>query len=181
MGQAMKLIRSWPSRPPEGRARVDDSIERLVMDDYDYHCLGEVGDDVLLLEWDIAVGRAELITFVMSAEANPDRVLVAPYPIYRSTLSLRALGLPVWPMRRYNDGNQSMRWVTPADPTCHTFGFGIIYLPQLLVKRYLADLPDIMFNDTSFSQWHYLNAPDPEVPIAWACAAVHLNYQLPKL
>jgi hypothetical protein len=74
-----------------------------------------------------------------------------------------------------------MRWVNRDDPACHMFGFGMIYLPRLLVKRYLADQPQAMFNDTSFSGWHYRHADDPEVPIAWDCPAVHLNYALPVL
>lgn len=174
----MRLIRSWPEKVPEGRSYVVDQLERLVMKDYDYHCLESVDDDVLLLEWDLAIGRDELARFAERAKASPDRVLVAPYPIYRSTLGLHDLSRAVYPFRLYNPGNSSMRWCTPADPTCHTFGFGVTYLPRLLVKRYLADTGPAMFNDVTFSQWHYLNADDREVPIAWDCPAVHLNYEI---
>jgi hypothetical protein len=165
---------------PEGRAYVHDGIERLVMDGYDYHCLEPVDDDVLLLEWDIAIGRQELVTFAEHAQSTPDRVRVAPYPIYRSTLSLVDLGRQVYPFRLYNAENYTMRWVTRDDKVCHTFGFGVIYLPRLLVKRYLADKWPALFNDMTFSQWHYLHSGQPEVPIEWDCPAVHLNYTLPE-
>ena len=176
----MRLIRSWPAKIPEGRSYVQDGIERLVMDGYDYHCLEPVDDDVLLLEWDIAVGRYELERFAGQARAEPGRVRAAPYPIYRSTLSLADLGRFVYPFRLYNPGNYSMRWVTPDDPFCHTFGFGMVYLPRQMIKRYFADDWPALMNDMTFSQWHYLNAEDREVPIAWDCPAVHLNYTLPE-
>lgn len=177
----MRLIRSWPAKIPEGRSYVQDGIERLVMDGYDYHCLEQIDDDVLLLEWDIAVGAHELLRFADRAKATPERVLVAPYPIYRSTLSLVDLGRSVYPMRLYNEGNYTMRWCTPEDPECHTFGFGMTYLPRQLIKEYLADDYPGLFNDVAFSQWHYLHAEPREVPIAWDCPAVHLNYTLPEL
>jgi hypothetical protein len=154
-------------------------MERLVMDGYDYHCLEQVDDDVLLLEWDIAIGEHELLRFADQAKTAPDRVRVAPYSIYRSTLSLVDLGRSVYPFRLY--GDYSMRWCTPDDPACHTFGFGVIYLPRLLIKGYLADDYPGLFNDVAFSGWHYRNAEYREVPIAWDCPAVHLNYTLPDL
>ena len=175
----MKLIRSWPAHPPEGRARVDDGIERLINDKYDYRVLGDIGDDVLLLEWDIAVGRDELARFAERAQENPDRVIVAPYPIYRSTIGLRDAVRPVWPMRRYEQGELTMRYVQPTDTHCHIFALGMTYLPAAIVKAFLADCPG-HFNDVSFSGWHYRNITQ-EVPIAWDCPAVHLNYTLPEL
>lgn len=175
----MKLVRSWPSQPPEGRARVDDSIERLVMDGYDYRLLGDVGDDVLLLEWDIAIGRDELVRFARRAQETPERVLVAPYPIYRSTIGLREVERRVWPMRRYEEGELTTRFAEPTDTHCHLFALGMTYLPAAIVKAFLVDY-DGHFSDTSFSGWHYRNV-EREVPIAWDCPAVHLNYAIPEL
>jgi hypothetical protein len=151
------------------------------MDGYDYHCLGEIGDDVLLLEWDIAIGKYELERFAARARAESGRVRVAPYPIYRSTLSLVGLGRSVYPFRLYNEGDYSMRWCTPDDATCHMFGLGVAYLPQQLIKGYLADDYPGVFNDVAFSGWHYRNAEYRDVPIDWDCPAVHLNYGLPEL
>lgn len=170
-------MRSWPSRPPAGRARVEDSIERLVIDGYDYRPLGDVGDDVLLLEWDIAVGRDELARFAARAAADPGRVIVAPYPIYRSTIGLHDIPQPVWPFRRYLDGEQATRFVAPGDSHCHLFALGMAYLPQSVVRGFLDDWPG-HFSDVSFSGWHYRNV-EREVPIAWDCPAVHLNYTVP--
>ena len=175
----MKLLRSWPSQPPAGRARVEDSIPRLIMDEYDYRILGDADGDVLLLEWDIAVGRDELVRFARRAQENPDRVIVAPYPIYRSTIGLHDIGQPVWPYRRYSADEQTARFVQPTDTHCHLFALGMAYLPAAVVKQFLADYPG-HFSDVSFSGWHYRNI-EPEVPIAWDCAAVHLNYAIPEL
>ena len=175
----MRLIRSWPADPPAGRARVDDSIERLVMDGYDYRVLGGVADDVLLLEWDIAVGRDELARFAARACSEPGRVRVAPYPIYRSTVGLHDIPEPVWPMRRYTEGEQSARFVQPTDSHCHLFALGMTYLPGTVVRAFLDDWPG-HFSDVSFSGWHYRNV-EREVPIDWDCLAVHLNYALPGL
>src|SRR6266705_1341970 len=104
----MRLIRSWPAKPPAGRACVQDGMERLVMDGYDYRCIEAIDDDVLLLEWDIAIGEHELVRFAERARQAPDRVLVAPYPLYRSTLSLAELGRSVYPFRLYNAQNYTM-------------------------------------------------------------------------
>lgn len=151
------------------------------MTGYDYRCLDDLQDDVLLIEWDIAVGCEELARFAERANQSPERVLVAPYRVYRSTPELVELSQPVWPFRRYMPDGQSTRWVTPDDATCHLFGFGMAYLPRLLVATYLRDRPGVKFDDVSFSSWHYQRAEDPEVPIAWDCPMVHLNYQLPML
>lgn len=149
------------------------------MDGYDYRLLGDIGDDVLLIEWDIALGRDELVRFAKRAQETPEQVLVAPYPIYRSTIGLHDIEKPVWPMRRYNAGEQSMRFVQPSDTHCHIFAMGVIYLPAAVVKAFLADYPG-HFSDTSFSGWHYRNITQ-DVPIAWDCPAVHLNYAIPEL
>jgi hypothetical protein len=86
----MRLLRSWPSRIPEGRSYVVDDIERLVIDNHSYGPLSAVDDDVLLLEWDIAIGQEDLRHFADHAAKDPDRVLVAPYRIYADTYNLTA-------------------------------------------------------------------------------------------
>jgi hypothetical protein len=61
---------------------VDDLIERLVITNHDYARLRELEDDIVLLEWDVAVGREELRDFMIRARTFPNDVLVAPYRIY---------------------------------------------------------------------------------------------------
>jgi hypothetical protein len=180
----MRLIRSWPDRVPPGRAHVVDDIEHLVIDHHDYAALREVDDDVLLLEWDIAVGQEDLVEFARTAAATPGRVLVAPYRIYADVY-----GLPhdVWAHRTW-DGTGSgtvvpvgAAPVATGSPVCQLFGLGMVYLPRALVRQFLPDHPPGHFGDVEFSMWHYQHAPDPDVPIAWGVRPVHLNYLTPKI
>lgn len=183
----MRLLRSWPARIPEGRTGyVVDGIERLVMDNHDYRVLGDVGDDCVLLEWDLAIGLEELDLFMARAKATPQRVLVAPYRIYVSSGGLEVpLRQPIWAHRVYVNWRHHMRFVQPTDPFCHLFAFGMIYLPQQLVRRFLDDCADLLasraFDDTTFSSWHSLHVEDPGVPIAWDVRPVHLHYPTPVI
>jgi hypothetical protein len=175
----VRLLRSWPAVVPPGRAHVVDGVERLVMTDYDYRVLADVDDDVLLLEWDIAVAREDLAVFAARAAAEPDRVLVAPYRLYISGREgERELPAPVWTHRRFTSPH-SMRFVTPADPTCHLFGLGMVYLPRPLVLGFLDFLAGMSaertFDDGTFSQWHYSRVRR-DVPVVWDASPVHLHY-----
>ena len=72
----MRLLRSWPAEVPDGRAHVVDGMDRLVIKDFRYDpWLNDVIDSVLLTEWDIAVGRDELLRFMHHAKAFPDHSL----------------------------------------------------------------------------------------------------------
>jgi hypothetical protein len=82
----MKLVRSWPAEIPEGRAYVVDDIPKFIMGNegerqFDYRGLVDLDDDVVLIEWDIAVGGEQLALFMERAKAEPDRpVLRSPNP-----------------------------------------------------------------------------------------------------
>jgi hypothetical protein len=169
----MRLVRSWPSRPPGGRAYVCDDAPRVAVDDYDYRGIVQLDDDVLNLDWDIAVAREDLAEFASMARAAPERVLVAPYPIYPDTRP----GLPgiTWPMRRY-DGDV-LRYVAKGEPTCHLFGFGMTYLPRELIRGFADANPGANFDDTAFAGWHYRETRR-EIPIVWRIRPVHLNYRI---
>jgi hypothetical protein len=167
------LIRAFPARPRTDRAHVVDSAPRIAVDDYDYRGLLGAGDDVLLLDWDIAVSREDLQAFAALARRAPDRVLAAPYPIYPDTRpGLRAV---TWPMRRYDGGR--LRYVATGEPACHLFGFGMTYLPAALIAAFCAAHPAANFDDTAFAGWHYRHVRQ-EVPIAWDIRPVHLNYRI---
>ncbi len=175
----MKLLRSWPAVVPEGRAYVIDDLERLYMTDHDYAVLDRVDDDVIIIEWDMAVHRDELRTFVQRAAASPEVPLVAPYLLYEMQSGIPH-HRPCWAHRRFQEGGQTCRFIIPTDATAHLFGFGLVYLPRLLVTRFLADWNG-HFSDASFSQWHYLHSGRPEVPIAWDVRPVHLHYNIVKI
>ena len=101
---------------------------------YDYRPLFEqVDDDVLIVEWDIAAGAEHFEAMFDLIRATPDRVVAAPYRIY---LVPRDPG-PHWVMRRFDDAG-SLCWVTEGDESCHTFGFGMTYIPRDLWRAHLA-------------------------------------------
>jgi hypothetical protein len=179
----MRLLRSWPARIPEGRNYVTDSIDRLVISNHDYRPLGGIDDDVLLLEWDIAVDLEQLQAFAERARERTGRVLVAPY---RIPADLYHLPAPCWAHRRWDGTGQGTvvpegaRPVETGDATCNLFGLGMCYLPRALVRRFLADGYATHFGDKEFSMWHYQRVTR-DVPIMWAVRPVHLNYLIPDL
>lgn len=168
----MRLLRSWTSKIPAGRNYVVDATEKLLIEDYDYAPLADVGDDVVLLEWDIAVDRDELAGFIDRAKQDPERVIVAPYRLYVTTERSHPRK-PVWVHRRA-DGSH----VDFGDPSCAFFGFGLTYFPQALVTAFRAAWPG-HFSDTSFSGWHHKNVG--EAPILWDVHAAHLHYDVADL
>ncbi len=176
----MRLIRTWPHRVPSGRTGyVIDAAERLLVRGYDARALVGLGDDILLLEWDIAVGQEDLAVFAARARREPGRALVAPYRLYPQVNP--GLVGPIWAHRR-EPGNVP---VTPADQSCHRFGFGMIYLPRLLLEGFIDDWlaanPLGNLTDETFSGWHHRTAGDPEVPIAWEVRPVHLHYPIQEV
>lgn len=182
----MRRLRSWPAGElPAGRAHVVDDLERLVIADYDYSPLGEVDDDVLLLEWDVAVDPYDLNLFEARALAAPDRVRVLAYRLHAHRPGW------VWAHRRIRRDGQGERFVNRADLTCHLPAWGCIYLPRALVRAFLAApapargrdprLPpqapydDVRLTDQTFGIWHHFHQAGPPVPIDWALSAVHLH------
>lgn len=181
----MKLVRSWPAEIPEGRSYVVDDIDRFVMGrdgdrQFDYRHLVEYDDDIVLIEWDIAVGGEQLERFMARAKAEPNRVRVAPYLLYRGGRDGRPQ-VPFYCHRIRDPGTRS--WVRgPQDLECHMFGFGLIYLPADLIRRFVAQMqPGSHFGDTEFSRWHMRNVKPNGVPIDWDCHAVHLHYVTPEV
>lgn len=176
----MKLVRSWPANIPEGRSYVVDDIPRFVMGadghQYDYRGLVDYGDDIVLIEWDIAVGGEQLRTFMARAAAEPDRVRVAPYLLYRGRRDY-----PFYVHRVRQPGVKT--WVKgPDDVHCNMFGFGLIYLPRDLIAAFVAQLrPEQKFGDSEFSRWHMRFAKHRDVPIDWDCHCVHLHYNTPEV
>lgn len=176
----MRLIRSWVPSVPPGRSHVVDAVERWVIDNHDYRPMFErVDDDLLLLEWDIAVSKEDLCVFAALAGKEPGRVLVGPYRIYYEHL----LDGPVWAHRRWNGEPAGMahpQGATPVgdgDPTCNLFGLGMVYLPRDVMRACAAARWSNAIGDVQFSMWHYLHV-EREVPIAWDVHPVHLNYTL---
>lgn len=172
----MKIVRTWPLRPPAGRARVDDAIPRLLVDDFDFAELATIGDDLIVLEWDIAVDKACLQRFAAAARTYADRVIVAPYLLYADN------GRPadVWAHRYWtpNRHQVGVGHVPDGAPWCNLPALGMTYLPQAVLRRYCDERPGQPLNDRWFSEWHYEHV-EGRVPIIWDARPVHLHYQLP--
>jgi hypothetical protein len=181
----VKLVRSWPAVIPEGRSYVVDDIPRFIMGkdgdrQYDYRGLVDLDDDVVLIEWDIAIGAEHLTAFMARAKAEPDRVRVAPYLLYRAG---RSPGRPPSPFYVHRVRTPKVRhWAQPDDTHCQMFGFGLIYLPKVLIERFVAQMePTSHFGDSEFSKWHMRNVTPMDVPIDWDLPAVHLHYNTPEV
>jgi hypothetical protein len=183
----MKLVRSWPAVIPEGRFYVVDDIPKFIMGDegerqFDYRGLVDLNDDVVLIEWDIAVGAEQLALFMARAKDEPDRVRVAPYYLYRGGRDGRPM-IPFYCHRIRDPGTRT--WVRgPQDTHCNMFGFGLVYLPKALIRAFVDQMaPGSHFGDTEFSKWHmrHVRGEYHNVPIDWDCHAIHLHYTLPEV
>lgn len=174
----MRLLRSWPKRIPTGRNYVIDDLSRVEIQNCDYTPLRDyAGEDLLLLEWDIAVAQEDIRTFALRAAKTPDDVLVAPYRIYADTYRLPR---DMWAHRHWAGEPRGMsyplgaRSVRTSDPYCELFGLGMVYLPTAVLSKWFADDWAAHFGDVEFSMWHYLTIKH-SVPIAWEVHPVHLN------
>jgi hypothetical protein len=156
-----------------------DSLERLTIHSANYRPLAAIKDDVLIIEWDMAVGQADLVRFIGLCRAEPEVVRVAPYLLYGGAE-------PVWAHRKWSGagGNTpapgSAQPVHSGDPTCNLFGLGMTYLPRTVMRRYFADCYSAHAGDVEISMWHYRNIAE-EVPVAWDVLPVHLHYPIEGL
>lgn len=179
----MKIVRSFPPQAKvlqRTSSFVEDQFPRCYVMNYDHAPLEEFKDDIVLLEWDIAVARDDLETFCWTASHTPGRVMVAPYRLYPRSLP----ELPPEGVYAHRQVTNSVTWLTryatTADSVCDLFGFGMVYLPHELIRAYLEAAEkgktlDHRMTDANFSLWHYQQKLGP-VPINWAVKPVHLNY-----
>lgn len=172
----MITVRAWPDRPPPGRARIEDAFPRVPVDDYDYRALTGLGQDVISLDWDIAVGLEELTAFAARAARDPTRPLAAPCRLYCD--GDYPMPVPQWNARVYERGGRDLRYVAPGEPVCHLFGFGMVYLPAAALSAYAGTHPGKRLDDTSFSGWWYTAHGLTELD--WAVRPVHLHYPVPR-
>lgn len=174
----MKLIRTVPSTIPENRHYVIDSIDRVPIQNYDMHFLTEYDDDVILLEWDIAVGKHDIFNFIQHCLAAPNLVHVAPYPLYPE--SLDELVAPVWAHREMtNPMPLQLRWIDYGEPVCDIFSTGMIFLPRHII-RLMGQSDDLItwhhnINDSKLAFWYY-HEYGIKVPVHWDVRPIHLHY-----
>jgi hypothetical protein len=147
---------------------------------YDYRGLADLDDDVVLIEWDIAINGDHLAEFMQRAKAEPGRIRVAPYVLYRrpKRVGRQQIAFCCHRIRTQT----ARRWALPIDTHCQMFGFGLVYLPQALIQRFVAQMdPASHFGDSEFSRWHMRNVQPCDVPIDWDLPAVHLHYETPEV
>lgn len=178
----MRLIRSFPATIPAGRSYVVDDAERHVNTNYSYRGLVAYGDDLVHLDWDMAVSREDLERFARLAARTPDRVLVAPQRVDVGD-GRRGLTKPVWNMR-VNVGGR-LRHVTETDRTCDLYGFGMVYLPGKLLRgfeddyRQALDAGTVRYDDTGFAGW--ATREQGPATIDWTVRPVHLHYKISEV
>lgn len=186
----MRWIRSWPTEDLPGRAHVVDDLPRVYTTDYDYTPLGEIDDDVCLIEWDIALAPDMYGLFEELVESHgADKPLAAAHKLYHVEPE------PVWAHRRIVWIETSVppyreRWIYNLEPFCDYFAFGLVYLPRELIRAFL-DSPapargaplvapggytDSRMTDQTFSMWYRHRYPGGgPVRVEWSVQPVHLH------
>jgi hypothetical protein len=172
--------RSWPADPYEGvRAYVMDSdssgIERLYIRLHDLDTASDLpAVSFILIEWDLAVGREDMRLFERLCARQPERVQVAPYRLYPKSTGLDRT---VWAHRTGMEPHTD--WISEREPEADAAGFGLIYLPAAVVRRFQAEVPRdpnyCRFTDTTFSLWHQ-RAGLGRIPVHWEVQPVHLHW-----
>ena len=159
----MRWVRAWPEHPKPDRNHVVDKMQRVTVDGYDYSGLAAIMDDVCLLDWDIAMSPEDRTVFACRAAADPDWPRVAPYRLYHRKSEWAA----------YRPGWEPVDY---GEPTCSYFGFGIVYLPRILVVECLWTRRNRTeaLTDCEFSTWFWERYRRP-TPIDWDLHPVHLH------
>jgi hypothetical protein len=164
-------------------------------DKWNYWSLFEqAADDIILLEWDIAVSRDDRRRFEMYCHATPDRVHVAPYEHY----FVRSVHADHSYLHRFTGAS----FIKEFEPFCFYFGFGMVYIPLAMIKQFMQDskakkeittefgksfrLGDMIKDDSRtsvnfvddciFSWWHASTYDMRPVTVHWDVRPVHLHY-----
>jgi hypothetical protein len=165
----VKILRSFPDDGgPPGRAHVVDDLERYLNRPYDYSGLKAYGDDILLLEWDIAVSRTDLGIFAQRVKGR-DWPVVAPFLNRQGThyMHWRAMTTAVEAER--------FRPIRKGEPDCELFGFGMVYFPAWVLRDYPPGWGNSsILSDGSLPRWLQSLPQARPVPVDWDITVVHL-------
>jgi hypothetical protein len=162
----VKILRSFPDDGgPPGRAHVEDDLERHLNRPYDYSGLKAYGDDILLLEWDIAVSRTDLGIFAQRVKGS-DWPVVAPF------LDRAGMHYMHW---RIPPGSRAVRPIHHGEPDCDLFGFGMVYFPAWTLRDYPPGWGNSsILSDGSFPRWLQTLPQWKPIPVDWGITVVHL-------
>jgi hypothetical protein len=173
----VRVVRAWPAETElPDRPHVIDGWPRIPVtrrdgcSDYGPGLLA-AADDLIVLDWDVAVDLDDLRRFASHVRGLSTPV-VGPNRLFDDPAQT------VWAFKRYLPGERSMRWCDESDGTCHLFGFGFVYLPRVLVVAWTAANPGEPLDDMTFSGWHYRKVAE-EVAIDWSVRAAHVHYEPP--
>lgn len=198
--QKLRWIRTMPCQPASiGRSYiVDDPSQCQVFyhDGYNNYrpVMESLSTDAVLLDWDIAVSREDRIRFEQHIADDPDIVQIAPYLLYRGPKHMdipadepqyaafppeiiRASLPKVHPLYLPDAPPRDDVHIREGEPRAATFGFGMIYLPLAVVRRFLEECHVRQVTDGAFSIWHY-RVLQKETPVHWDVRPIHLNYSM---
>ena len=139
------------------------------------------------LDWDIAYNSCDMHVVEEAIAERPDMVAMGPYLMFPSSTWKHNFGWqdtgdrpePVWSGMVWT-GNDWRR-ITRDDQTCQAFGFGLVYLPEHVVK--LADQLGVLdqcvypYDDAVFSDFFWRQGGQARV--LWECVPKHLHFDLP--
>ena len=150
--------------PASGRNYVVDQVPLLRVGNFD---LADNEDswtvlrDCTLLEWDVALSPESMVVWEAKVDQRPDRVHVAPYPVYAGS------------------GYAQDGWLPPMGEPVEHFGFGMIWFPAAVLDRFrqAPHHPHAMwFTDGTFSAWYV--AQYGAALAHWDVQPLHLNYRV---
>src|ERR1700733_3447866 len=161
----MKILRSFPNEtPPPGRGYVVDAIERFPQPAFDYTELKNYGDDLVILEWDIAVSSLDLARFAGRAFGG-QWPAVAPF-FNRDTGKVM----------HWRQEETGLRPIWRNEPDCDLFGFGLVYLPWWVIRDYpLGYGGSSILSDGSLPGWLREHAAWKPIPVDWNTTVVHIS------
>jgi hypothetical protein len=165
----VKILRSFPDDGgPPGRAHVEDDLERYLNRPYDYSGLKAYGDDILLLEWDIAVSRTDLGIFAQ-------RVKGSEWPVVAPFLSRAGAKYMHWRAQTTAVEAERYRPIRKGEPDCDLFGFGMVYFPAWVLRDYPPGWGNSsILSDGSLPRWLQTLPQAKPVPVDWGITVVHL-------
>jgi hypothetical protein len=193
----LRWYRTMPfNAQSKGRSFVIDDPQQVTAfyhDGYNSYrpVMEHLHTDAVLLDWDMAISREDRWRFEQHIADDPDHVHIAPYPLYRGPRhtdippgEFRYAAFPAESVRdqlpgmhpEYRESDREDFHIVEGESHAASFGFGCIYLPLYIVKRFLDEVPTPQVSDGLFSVWHYHTFG--EVPVHWDVRPIHLNYSV---
>jgi len=179
----MRLIRTWPQDMTglDAKNRIIDDCERVYIPSIDRKPMVTLDDNVIHLDWDVAVSRDDLREFARRCAADPERVRVVPTLAHQTqrTRTGQPQTTPThWMVWRQDYHGGPRIELKPGESPAHIFSFGLVYLPKWTIQGFIRDMPDTNLDDTQFANWHNRQTAYQGCPVDWDIPTVHLNYSM---